>query len=869
MFIITSHLNLDFDGFAAAHLLTLCFPDSMLVFPGSKEKKLRRFLENCQLDLMGETPISKLSDLEHPDGLVVVDTSSRKRIGKLAQYLDNLPADGVYLFDHHLDSPDMIRAGHLFLQSTGATTSIVVHYLKEKGIRIPSDYATLGVMGIYEDTDFLSFPATTPQDVDAVSWLLRQGADLNAVTVALRHPFSARQIALFNKLVPALERFLIKDRPLAIVQFVTDQFEPDISAVTHRLMELEDIRLFFCILQMENKTFLIARNLYEDVNLKELFSNFEGGGHKNIFTAIFKNKTALEVRLELDKILSLLPSSLRAKDIARPPVAILNWDEPVATVFRKLNQLRVNSLPVRDAQGELAGVVTRQDVDYAMLHKFEALSVSHITRFDIAMVAPEDEVDRVRDMFLEKNVKMAFLKEPDGTIGIITRTAAFRNAVDMNETKIKRLHYGERLRRILPEKLLSIVRLAGEIADRQGVELYVVGGFVRDLLLRKPNQDFDFVVNRDGIKFAQTLALKLDARCVAHEKFNTAVVIARDGIRLDVATSRFEVYSEPGALPDVTSASIFHDLYRRDFTINAMAIRLNRKGFGELVDFFGGRRDLKEGIIRVLHSLSFIDDPTRMIRAIRFKHRLKFRIGKGTLSLMKSAVSLDIVEKVSGHRFLKEIQALFMTRNASFVLEDLEQIGGLRFFHKDLKLDAFARNLAANVDSVLAWHRLLFQERVHEWLLYLFALLIHASREHKMEVSKKLSLANSLTRQVLRFRGCVRGLEIFFDRKRHPARSEIVEILGSLEPEILLFALAYFEDETVKRTISDFITSLKHFPLWVTGKDIIARGVRPGPKIREILTEVRHRAIDMDVRDLPGQFEILESVMALGEKQDH
>ncbi|NOY23434.1 MAG: CBS domain-containing protein [Acidobacteria bacterium] len=867
MLVITSHLNLDFDGYASAHLLSLYYSDSVLVFPGSKEKKLRTFLSDIELKLAREYSLAELGEMGTVSGMVVTDTSSKRRIGKLSALLDTLPRDSITLFDHHIPPSDMVEAGHVFRQYTGATTSIVVQFLKDMNVDIPADYATLGLMGIYEDTDFLSFPATTFRDADAVSSLLKQGADLNVVTLALKHPLSVRQIELFNQLVPLIERYQIKDRPLAVTQFITDQFEPDISSITHRLMELEDLSLFFCILQMENKTYLIARNLYDDIDLKKLFHNFDGGGHKNIFTAIFKNKTVLEVRLELDRVLESLPSFLRAKDIASPPVAIVEWNEPVSSVFRRMNQLRVNSLPVRDEKGDLTGVVTRQDVDYSILHKFERLTVSHITRFEVTTVAPEDDVEWVRDMFIEKNVKMAFLMENGEVTGIITRTAAFRNAVYVNETRLKRVSYAERLRRILPENLLDIINTAGKIADERGVKLYIVGGFVRDLLLRKPNQDLDFVVNRDGIGFAKILAAQLNARCVAHEKFNTAVLIAKDGMRLDVATSRFEVYDKPGALPDITSATIFHDLYRRDFTINAMAIRLNRDGFGELIDYFGGRRDLKDGIIRVLHSLSFIDDPTRMIRAIRFKHRLKFRIGKGTLSLMKSAVSLDVVEKVSGHRFLKEIQTLFTTRNASLVLEDLEKIGGLRFFHKALKLDPFARNLAANVDSVVAWHRLLFRENIHEWLLYLFALLIHATKEQKLAVSRKLSLGKLLTRQIFRFRGCIRGLEIFFGRKGKARRSQVLEILGGLEPEILLFALAYFEEEGIKRIISDFITSLKYFPFYVNGKELIARGVKSGPKIREILDEVHRRVVDRDIRDKAGQLEVLESLLNPREKK--
>ncbi|MGH7207545.1 MAG: hypothetical protein ACREI2_15205, partial [Nitrospiraceae bacterium] len=173
------------------------------------------------------------------------------------------------------------------------------------------------------------------------------------------------------------------------------------------------------------------------------------------------------------------------------------------------------------------------------------------------------------------------------------------------------------LRDRLPSRVFQVLEQAGELAEQTSVSAFVVGGFVRDLLLGRPNLDLDLVIEGDGIAYAQALARAAKAELKIHDRFGTAVIVFPDGFKLDVATARTEYYEYPAALPTVERSSIRKDLYRRDFTINTLAIRLNASHFGELIDFYGGQRDLKEKTIRVLHSLSFVEDPTRVFRAVR------------------------------------------------------------------------------------------------------------------------------------------------------------------------------------------------------------------------------------------------------------
>ena len=207
----------------------------------------------------------------------------------------------------------------------------------------------------------------------------------------------------------------------------------------------------------------------------------------------------------------------------------------------------------------------------------------------------------------------------------------------------------------LPARLKSLLEEVGQVGDTLGYSVYAVGGFVRDLLMRVENFDIDLVVEGDGIRFAETFEKRTSCRIRTHQKFGTAIILFPDGLKIDVATARWETYDSPAALPTVEKGSIKMDLSRRDFTINTLAIQLNPRGYGEIIDFFGGMKDIKEKTIRVLHNLSFVEDPTRIFRAIRFEQRLGFQIGKHTQHLMRNSVKMGFLQRLSGGRILSEL----------------------------------------------------------------------------------------------------------------------------------------------------------------------------------------------------------------------
>ena len=858
MKIITSHINLDFDGYAACCLLKLYFKDCCLVFPGSKEDKVNDFVKKNSDWLPEETKLAEIRQ-KKLDFAVVVDTSSCNRLGELCQKVKEVEKDKLYVFDHHVKTAQklFLNATKNYIKKRGSTTSIVVDFLKEKGIKIPPNYSTLGVIGIYEDTDFLSFAETTPEDIEAVAYLLRCGADLTKVARVLKTPLNKKQVELLNRIIPEIERIRINGREVAIVQLTLASYYSDVSTVIHRVMELEAIDLFIAIIQMEKKVYLIVKNNYPDIDLQKLFKDL-GGGHKNVISKVFKDRTIFEVRNFVNQVLESLPPVTKCEDILSPPIAVLREDTTAMEAFEVFNRVKVNSLPIVDEKGEYTGYVLRQDIDYAISKHLNNYPVGNFAVREVVKVKAEDSIENVKKLFLEKGIKLVFVEKNGKVKGIITRTAALKHFVVVKEVGIEvSINLKERLKESLPDDIFSILETASDLAEKKEVELYIVGGFVRDLLLKKRNLDLDFVVSKDGMEFGKALAQKLGGRVKTHDKFNTAVVILKNGLRIDVATLRFEYYDFPGDLPRVTPGSLFHDLYRRDFTINAMAISLNRKRFGDLIDYFNGRRDLKDRIIRVLHSLSFIDDPTRILRALRFKHRFQFKIGKTTESLMYSAANLNIFSTITGIRYLKEFRQLFAENNASFILDDFEKYGCLKFFGDDIYIDHYIKQIALNIDSVLTWYKLLYKNSVEEWLLYLMAILIHTNRDRREEIAQKLTLKKKEKNILLNYKAFLREYSIFA-KWRERKISEYYHFFKGTETEILLFAIAFFDDESYKKNISLYIDRYMDFKLHVGGKDALKLGMKEGREIKKILDKVISEAIDNNITSKKEQMEILK-----------
>jgi tRNA nucleotidyltransferase (CCA-adding enzyme) len=414
----------------------------------------------------------------------------------------------------------------------------------------------------------------------------------------------------------------------------------------------------------------------------------------------------------------------------------------------------------------------------------------------------------------------------------------------------------------LPPVLSDFIGKAGALADEKGMPLYIVGGFVRDLFLGVPNFDVDLVIEGDGISFAAELARKFSLKMVAHRRFGTATLSGLDGFKVDIATSRRETYEKPGILPTVSSGRVEDDLFRRDFSINAMAISIGKHRFGEMVDSYGGWQDLKNRTVRALHEKSFMDDPTRILRAVRFEQRFDFKIEKTTLEDIKQAVCHRMLFLVQKHRLRDELILIFKEKTPYKSLRRLAALSGLAYVAPGLRLRKSWDRHFEDISRCVAWfdqhHGSKRRPEVYVMYLCLFfydvpsrALekAIHDFAFHKAESSRIMLFKEN-------FRSAQKELS-----KKDIRPSVVYRCLEPLNTEVILLFMALSKSPRVVRHIEDFLFVHHGVRLHTRGEDLVKLGVRPGPVYKRVLQALLFAKIDGKVHNRDEELELAKKLL--------
>ncbi len=388
---------------------------------------------------------------------------------------------------------------------------------------------------------------------------------------------------------------------------------------------------------------------------------------------------------------------------------------------------------------------------------------------------------------------------------------------------------GTRLTAGLSPELLAFLRTAAAGASARKWRLYLVGGAVRDLLLGRPGFDLDLSVEGDAIELAKALAAMPDDVTV-HHRFNTARL--RWGTHhFDLARSREETYARPGALPAVRPGSIERDLFRRDFTINAMAMSLNPDDWGRLIDVYGGRGDLENRLIRVLHPKSFTDDATRIWRAVRYEQRLDFRIEPGTLGLIER--DRQMLETITADRLRYELECILSESAPEKVFRRADGLGLLKTWHPALVGDEW---LSAACERA----RSLIEKPPPEVFLALLAWRLPASQ--KEELITRLRLTRHQSRAIRDSATIDANVETLASSSAAP--SQIYRLLHRLAGESLFAARAAIDSPVANRNIAHFTTEWHSVTSVLTGEDLKHLGAHQGPEIKRLLDELRDRRLD-------------------------
>ena len=848
--IITTHINADFDALASMIAAKKLYPEATLVFPGSQEKNLRNFFLHSTSYIFNFTKIKQIN-FDQIKRLILVDTRQRSRIGKFVEILEKKDIE-IHIYDHHPDSDEDIHGKVEIIQEVGSTTAILTEIIRERGLSVTPDEATIMCLGIHEDTGSFTFSSTTPKDYLAAAWLSHQGANHNLIADMLPRELNAEQVWLLNDLTKSAITRVINGIEVVIAQVIREEYVGDFAVLVHKFMEMENLNVIFALAQMEDKIYLVARSRLEDVNVAEIALSFGGGGHPQAASATIKNKTLIQAERSLQALLrSRISPQEKARDMMSSPVIHISPETTVKEAATIMTRYNINVLLVIEKKDNLKGYITRQIMEKAVFFDLGHIQVKEYMNIEFSTVSSDSSLNEVQELIIKNKLRILPVLENDKVVGVITRTDLLNILVggpvipdflyDSNHVSHfqKRKNISNMLKERLPGRVTKLLKDSGDVADILGYKAYLVGGLVRDVLLKHENLDIDIVIEGDGIRFAHEFAKHQEVRVRSHRKFGTAVLIFSDDFKVDVATARMEHYESPGAPPIVETSSLKMDLFRRDFTINTLAITLNKRDYGTLVDYFGGQKDLKEKGIRVLHNLSFVEDPTRVLRAIRFEQRFGFKIGKLTLALMKNAVNINCFKELSGRRLFLELKLLLMEQEPIQAIVRMNEFDLLQFISPDIKFTKGLKKLLEEIRGVTAWFNLLYLEEPYEtWKVYWHGLTSSLDAKALKKLAQRLQMSDLDSRNMISQRLNVnKALDKLFRLKRDN-NYDLYTLLSQYDTEILLYMMAKANNEKIRRLISNYFTKLKGTKIGLKGRDLKEMGFPPGPLYREILDRI-------------------------------
>jgi tRNA nucleotidyltransferase (CCA-adding enzyme) len=761
MQVITTHFSADFDCMAAMVAAHKLYPEAKMVFSGSMEKPLQEYLK--ALNPPFQFSRIKDVDLDQVTRLIVVDTQDPERIGIFKDILNKEGVE-VHVYDHHLDVANPLKADQTVIRKRGSSATILCEELAERGIDLSPEECTLMTLGIYQDTHSLISGSTTPEDFHAAGRMVSLGADLNTVAEFVEARLNEEQLGVMNDLINNLEIHNFNGVDVALCTASLDYYVGDLAVVVYRLMELENLNAAFALILLESRVYMIGRSRTEEINVAHIMREFGGGGHANAAAASTRDLTLTQVREKLISVLNDKVEPLnRIKEVMHYPVVSVKGGDTLEQTEKMMTRFNLNTLPVLSGKKPV-GIITRQTVEKALHHKMGRHQTEEVMVHEFSVTTPEAYFKTIIPTIIENKQKVVPVVDAKSghLVGIVSRgdllrilhqdlsqysAGPYASLLERGEVAVK--HVKSMIAERLPKEIMSLLHTVSKIADRQGVSAYVVGGFVRDLLLRIGNYDMDIVIEDDGIQFAKALGKELNAKVVSHKKFGTSVVCLPDGSKIDVATARTEYYKHPAALPTVEMSSIKSDLFRRDFTFNSLALKLNGKNAFTLLDFFNGQRDLKDKVVRVLHNLSFVEDPSRAFRAIRFEQRLGFRIGKQTESFIKYAVKKKFINKLSGARLYNELVLILKEPNPVDCLRRMKELDLLQFIHPKVLKYKKDFGVIERVQEVFSLSRIVhLVQDCDDGYVYLLAMLYSLGGREISRAATRLHLSQKQHRRI-------------------------------------------------------------------------------------------------------------------------
>ena len=924
--LILCHQTADFDALGSAVGLTRLYTGAKLVLTGGAHPGVQSFLALHRDEL---AVIERRS--VHPEEietLIVVDTQQRDRVGKAQSWFDLPQLKDIILYDHHTFQGN-IPATKTHIDTVGATTTLIVEALQTERITLTPIEATVMALGIHSDTGSLTFPQTTPRDAQALAWLMQTGANINVIADYVEPSLSPQLQQFLSEALDNVQTETVQGYTLAWVHLESEQFVPGLSSVAERLIEVMEADALLLLHAYahgkEPRGSLIARLSHRlsdtsyrsrlpKVNLNQILAPFGGGGHPQAASANLKTADPEATLQELiEQIKAQIPHPPTAQELMSSPVRTIRPNTTIAEAERILLRYGHSGLSVVNEDDQLVGIISRRDLDLALHHGFGHAPVTGYMTRNLKTITPDTLLPEIEDLMVTYDVGRLPVLKNNQLLGIVTRTDVLRQlhqerGLDTSDDEQKSLISAcllPNFKHRLKPALWNLLSNAAEAAEKRGWHLYIVGGAVRDILLASPPeatetnaplflQDIDLVVDGfhrsadvgAGVELAKALQNDYPpARLEVHGEFQTAALLWHnhpelDSLWVDIATARTEFYPYPAANPEVEASSIRQDLYRRDFTINALAIRLTRPKSGELLDFFGGLIDLRSRLVRVLHANSFIEDPTRIYRAVKFAVRLGFDIEPQTEEYIRYAIASGVYDRSRAENSKAPALQTRLKAELKYILESpywrpalklLSDLTALRCLHPQLELDERlwwqVRLLGRCLKRFDPDHHL------SHWQMRLEVILAYIpTTEERVSIATQLELPNDSVKRLqqldkaretvtTRLAGNLSSEEALhcYETLRQQRATLLQQPLHQIEipiknillqegyrPQSLVKLLQGYKLPTlvliavqtprqVRRRIWQYLTHWSQVSAPLDGNDLKALGYKPGPHYRDML----------------------------------
>lgn len=853
MHLILSHENADFDAVAsmlAAHKL---YPDGLPVLTERQNRNVASFLALYRNGL----PFISRDDYQAGRIRQITLVDARRP----PQLRGVKPTTPLRIIDHHPLTDELGEHETFTGDEVGANTTLMVEMLQQHDITLTTLEATLLALGIYEDTGSLLYGRTTPRDIRAAAWLVEQGAALDTVGKFLEPPLNDEQQALLEMLITAGESRVIQGYTVIVAAAKLDHYLSEISSVAHRLREMLDPAALFVIVEMPEAIHLVCRSTDDAIDAGEIARAFDGGGHERAAAATLhglSREQAVEKLWELvSQHIHVAPSVPRVRDLMSLGIRTIDASAHINDLVSRLRRIGHEGFPVVE-NGQIVGLLTRRDADRALEHKLGNVPVRDIMNSGSVTVTPDDTVLTLQQRMVESGWgQIPVVNSAGKLIGIVTRTDLIKHWARMHPTASTpppEEVTDEQINSVLGVPAGTLIRAVAAHAQTSGVGVFMVGGGARDLLLGRRNLDIDFVVEGDAIAFADSLRARFGGDVNSFRPFGTAKwrlnaeAIEALGIpsaalpdHIDFATARNEFYEHPTALPTVYSGSIKLDLGRRDFTLNTLAVQLSPAALkGRIVDYYGGLRDLRGGVIRALHSLSFVDDPTRILRAVRFERRLGFTIEPRTAELIHTA--LPMLGRITGERVRNELTLMLREPEPEYTLLVLQERGILRAIHPALVI---GEQIISQFERARSADRFVPVDDITD--LYWHLIATHVEPAALSSVCERLVFARAKSRSMQQAVWLLRNA----DKLENPALSPsaIVEKLDEI-PDLALFAVwISLENLFVQNRIQQYATNWRFVQAATNGDTLRDMGLPPGPCFGRLLHRLRSARLDGEVKD--------------------